>query len=100
MTEPGGGSRDPDPAGNVVDVRAQLVLARELVMAHLTEITLDAPGEASSALQSFQLADLTLTLTMAATGITHEALVAWAEDTGRPVEDVLSDLALRVAAKH
>lgn len=81
---------------------ARFVLAREMSMAHLSEITLNAgvTGEAADALLAWQMIERDFTLTMAMASIAQSALAAWAEDTGKPIEQVLQELALRVAAKH
>lgn len=81
--------------------RAQLVLAREHAMAAVTEQVLEGqPGEASEALLAWQLADQTLVMTFAMQGLLDAAIVGWAEASGRPVREVLQDLALRVAVQH
>lgn len=82
--------------------RRRFVLAREMAMAHIAEITLNAgvTGDATDALWAWQLAERDVTLTMATASIAQSALVGWAEDTGKPLEQILQELALRVASKH
>lgn len=82
--------------------RARFVLAREVAMAHLAEYTLNTgdAGETAEALLAWQMIERDLTLTMAMASVAQSALAAWAEDTGKPLEQVLQQLALRVASKH